>query len=144
MDVWLIWLISGVVMILLEFIIPGGIIVFLGIAASIVAGGIFAGWIDSLTNALLTWFITSLFLMIFLRSIFIKYFEGDTSIQNVDEDIDLKGSLVTVVEEVLPHKSGRVKFRDTTWQARSDEEFAEGSSAIIADRDGNVLIIKSI
>ena len=144
MDAWLIWMSIGVVMILLEFILPGGIIVFLGIAAMAVGLGVYMGWITSLTSALLTWFISSIFLMLFLRSIFIKYFEGDSTIQNVDEDVDLMGTLVEIVEEVLPHKEGRVKLRDSTWVARSDEELKEGSNAVVSGRDGNILIIKSL
>ena len=144
MDQWLIWMIAGTVMVLLEFILPGGIIVFLGMAAMIVGGSVYMEWITSITSALLTWFISSIFLMIFLRSIFIKYFEGDTKVQNVDEDTDLIGSLVEVVEDVLPHREGRVKFRDSTWVARSDEELGKSSKAIVSGRDGNKLIIKSL
>lgn len=144
MEQWLIWVIAGAVMVLLEFILPGGIIVFLGLAAMMVGGSIHLGWITSTTTAFLTWFISSIFLMLFLRSIFIKYFEGDTKVQNVDEDIDLVGSLVEIVEDVLPHKEGRVKFRDTTWIARSDEKLQVGSKAVVSGRDGNNLIIKSL
>jgi len=82
--------------------------------------------------------------MLFLRSIFIKHFEGDSIIQNVDEDIDIDGSLVEVIEEIFPHKEGRVKFRDSSWTARSDENIKVAQRAIIIHRDGNTLIIKSI
>lgn len=141
---WLIWIIAGVVMALLEFVVPGGIIVFLGLAAMVVGGSIYLGWIQTIVMALIAWFIISLFLMIVLRSFFMKYFEGDSSIQNVDEDVDMQGSIVEVVEQVEAYKEGRVKFRDTTWAARSSEEIAVGEKAIISGRDGNVLVVKSI
>ena len=73
-----------------------------------------------------------------------KYFEGDSSIQNTDEDIDLEGSLVEVIERILPHKMGRVRFRDTTWNAISEEELEVGSKVVVNMRSGNNLIVKAI
>lgn len=144
MEPWLIWLCVGGVLILLEFVVPGGIIVFIGIAAAIVGAGIYFEIINSLFEALITFFTSSIFLMLFLRSLFIKYFEGDSVIQNTNEDIDLVGSLVEAVEDVHPYKEGRVRFRDSTWRARSDEEIMSGAKATISGRDGNVLIIKPL
>jgi membrane protein implicated in regulation of membrane protease activity len=144
MDIWTIWLISGAVMVLLEFIVPGGVIVFLGMAAVIVGGSIYFNWITSHPMAFLAWFIISIILMVFLRSIFIKYFEGDSKIENTDEDIDLEGSLADVIEDILPHKEGRVRFRDSTWSARSDEEHKMGIKVVISGRDGNSLVVKSV
>jgi len=144
LETWLIWSIAGIVMMLLEFLIPGAVIVFLGVAALIVSLFIYSGWITTIVMALIAWFIISIFLMIFLRSVFVKYFEGESLVQNVDEDTDLIGSIVVISEEVLPYKEGRVRFRDTTWVARSEEELKVGNKAIISGRDGNKLIIKSI
>lgn len=144
MEMWLIWISAGIIMVLLEFIVPGGIIVFLGTAALFVGASVYFGVITSVVSALIAWFISSIFLMLFLRSVFIKYFEGDSQIQNVDEDEDLKGSVVTVVEDVFPYKEGRVKFRDSTWVARSEEEILKENKAIIVNRDGNVLVVKPL
>lgn len=144
MEPWSIWAIAGAIMIVLEFIIPGGIIVFLGVSAGIVGGAIYLGLITSIFSAFLAWFIVSIFSILVLRSFFMKYFEGDSKVQNVDEDAALVGMLVEVVEQVLPHKEGRVRFRDTTWGARSDEKLEIGAKAAITGRDGNHLIIKSL
>ena len=73
-----------------------------------------------------------------------KYFEGDSKVQNVDEDLDLIGSMVVVKDEVLPHREGRVRFRGSTWIARSDDELSPGTQAVIAGRDGNILIVKQV
>lgn len=144
MDMWMIWLIAGAVMMVAETIIPGGIIVFLGAAAMIVGGAIYFEWITSIQMALLTWFICSIIFILFLRALFMKYFEGDSKVQNVNEDSDIQGSIVEVVEEILSYKEGRVRFRDTTWMARSDEDLPVGSKAIVAERDGNFLVVKSL
>ena len=144
MESWAIWTIAGVVMILLEFILPGAVIVFLGIAAVIVGLGVYFSLITSIVSAFLAWFMISIFLMVFLRSLFTKYFEGNTLIQNVDEDLDILDSMVEVTEDVLAYKEGRVKFRGSTWNARSDQDLSTGHKAIIIGRDGNTLIIKSL
>jgi membrane protein implicated in regulation of membrane protease activity len=144
MTAWQIWGAVGILFILLEFVVPGGIIVFLGMAALFVGALVYYGVITTITMSLIAWFMSSLFLMLFLRSVFIKYFEGDSNIENVDEDEHILGSIVQVIEEVFPYKEGRVRFRDSTWAARSEEEFKVGSSAVISGRQGNCLIIKSI
>lgn len=144
MSAQLIWFIVGVICIFLEIIIPGGIVVFLGVSAVIVAALIYFGVITSVVSAFLSWFILSIFMMFVLRSFVMKYFEGDSHRQNVDEDEDAKGAMVEVIEEILPHKEGRVRFRETTWVARSDEALVVGVSAIIEKRDGNKWIVKSI
>ena len=144
METWLIWMMSGLVMMALELVVPGGIIVFLGLAAAIVAGLIYFGVITTVVHAFIAWFMISLFLMLVLRSVFMKYFEGDSIIHNVNEDEDSKGKIVEVVEHIMPFKEGRIKLSDSTWKARSDEEILKGSRAIIESRDGSTWIVKSI
>ncbi|MCK5883694.1 MAG: NfeD family protein [Bacteriovoracaceae bacterium] len=144
MQAHIIWLILGAILMLLETVIPGGIVVFLGFAAIMVAGFVHFSIITSIPIAIITWFISSIFMMFVLRSFFMKFFEGDSYKQIVDEDEDAIGSCVEVIEKILPHEEGRVRFRNTTWGARSDEEFSVGEKAIIEKRDGNKWVVKSI
>lgn len=144
MSAWQIWASMGAILIILEFIIPGGIVVFLGVASLFVAALVHFEVITTLTSALILWFMSSIFLMLFLRSFFMKYFEGDSYINNVDEDDQMIGSVVVISEDIFPYKEGRVRFRNSTWIARSEEELKTGDSAKIIGREGNNLIIKSI
>lgn len=144
MEPWLIWVIAGGALVLLELVLPGGIAIFLGLSALMTGGALKLGYISGLMGSLITWFIASIILLLFLRTYFMKHFEGDSSIQNVDEDQDYEGSIVEVVEDIQPHKEGRVIFRGVTWQARSEEEILKGSKAVILSRDGNIWIIKSL
>ncbi len=144
MQAQMIWLIVGAVFMLLEVVIPGGIVVFLGIASVSVAALIHFEIVNDIPTAFMSWFIISIVMMFGLRSFFMKYFEGDSHTENIDEDQDSIGSIVEVVEDVLPHKEGRVRFRNTTWVARSDQEILTGKEAVIEGRDGNKWIIKSI
>ncbi|MFK8139124.1 MAG: NfeD family protein [Bdellovibrionales bacterium] len=144
MSFYMIWLGLGVLFILLEAVIPGGIIVFLGLAAVVTSGLIYFGFITTLTSALISWFIISLLMLFILRSIFMKFFEGDIEVQNVDEENEYKGAIVEVLEDIYPHKEGRVGYRDSTWRARSDDKIKSGERAIIVSKDGNDWVVKSI
>lgn len=139
-----IWILCGLIMMLLELLVPGGIIVFLGMSAVMVGSAVYFGLLTHWMDAVIAWFILSLLLILGVRSFFIQFFEGDSKVDNVDEDLDIIGAVVEVVQDVLPYKDGRVRFRDSTWPARSDEELSAGSKARVIQRQGNSLIIESI
>lgn len=141
MEIWMAWLTAGVAMILLEFLIPGVVIVFFGIAAVAMGVAFYLGLLSSLLVAFALWVILSLALMLVFRSIFSRYLGGDFQVQNVDEDIDIKGSLVRVIEGIEAGKPGRVRFRDSTWEARAEEPLAAGQQAVIVGREGKCLLV---
>lgn len=143
MEAWVIWLTVAISLMVAELIVPGGIVIFLGLSAMIVSGLLYSEWIISLTHALIAWFIVSIIFMFFVRSLFMKYFEGDSLVQEVDEDIQLIGKEVEVIEDVSPDMQGRIRMRDTTWVATSEETINQGELAIIQSIDGSTLIIKS-
>ena len=59
-DLFTLWLIAGIAMMLLELVIPGGIVVFLGLSAVLVSLLLFTGIIDGWAQAFTVWFIGSL------------------------------------------------------------------------------------
>jgi membrane protein implicated in regulation of membrane protease activity len=144
MEQWLIWIIIGLVLMTLEILVPGMITIFIGLAAFIVGSGIKFGYLKTYDSIILTFITSTLFFLIIIRTLFLKFFKGDETIHNVDENLDAQGTIVLVEEDILPHKQGRVKFRGTSWQARSDNTILKDSKAIIINFDGNILIVKSI
>lgn len=139
-----IWILCGLILMVLELILPGGIVVFLGISAVMVGSAVYFGLIAHWMHAMIAWFMLSLFFILGVRSFFMKFFEGDSKIDNVDEDADIIGTVVEVVQDILPYKDGRVRFRDSTWTARGDEEFVVGQKVRVIKREGNALIVESI
>ncbi len=89
-------------------------------------------------------FVITLFFLIVVRTFFLRFFKGDETIHNVDENKDAVGSIVRVEEEIHPYKEGRVHYGGTTWQARSDDTLFRNSNAIIIGFDGNTILVKSI
>jgi membrane protein implicated in regulation of membrane protease activity len=144
MEEWLIWMISGGVMILLELIIPGAITIFVGLAALLVGAGIKLGYLTDTTSIITAFIVGVLFFLIVIRTFFLRFYKGNTSIQNVDEQEEWKGSIVTVDEDIEPYKDGRIHYRGTTWQARSDAAILKNAKAIIVRLDGNTFIVKPI
>lgn len=138
------WVIASVLLILAELIVPGGIVIFLGIAGLLVAAALALGLVTTWVNVLTLWFISSLALILLLRSIATKFAPGDSSISNTDELLDELDATVNVVETIGPgEKVGRVEFRGSTWNAVSDgREIAEGQSARIVSRDNITLVVE--
>ncbi len=144
MEPWLIWIMAGFILMTAELLLPGAITVFVGVAALITGLGIKFGYLDSMTSVLMTFFGSTIVLLIFLRSLFLKFFEGDSRVHDTNEEGDAIGSIVIVVEDIFPFKEGRVSFRGSSWQARSEVELLKGSEAIIVRLDGNILIVSSL
>jgi len=139
------WLVSGLILMFAELVIPGGIIIFLGGGGLVVALGIWLGLVTDWVSALTLFFISSLGLIVSLRSFIVKYAGGDSSKSNTLEILDAFGEVVKVVDTIGPgEKSGRIQFRDTQWAALSDgSEILKGASArIIAIENVSYIVEK--
>ena len=144
-DPILIWFLLGLVLIFLEFIVPGVILVFFGIGAWAVAVTAYLGWISSLESQLLLFAITSIVLLVLLRKWVKGKFYGHVSaVQDLTKNIDeFSGQSVIVVQDVIPNKmEGAVEFKGAKWSAVSDEPIKNGEVAIITDFDGITLKIQ--
>ena len=138
-----IWIVLGAVLIVLELIVPGAVLVFLGTGAMLVAFLIWLGLIQTWVASVTTWFIVSLVLLLVLRSFFQRFISGDIERQSTDEDLDAYGEVVDVLEALGPDKEGRIRYRGTTWQATCyDHTLEAGSKAQIVYRESLVWIVE--
>ena len=144
MEEWLIWTISGGVMIFLELLIPGMITIFIGLAAIVTGLAIKFGFLNDTTSIIVTFIVATLFFLIVIRTFFLRFYKGDTSVHIVDEQEEMKGSIVVVDEDIEPYKDGRIHYRGTTWQARSDSPILKNQKAIIIRLEGNTFLVKPI
>lgn len=140
----LIWIGFGVILILLELVVPGAVFGFVGGAAVLTGVLIQLGHITGGVNILLTFFISSIFFVLFLRTGLLKMFPSDERVDNTDETEDAKGKIVDVIEDITPYRRGRIRYLDTSWEAQSDTHLEAGSRAVIAGRDGNCWIVESL
>jgi membrane protein implicated in regulation of membrane protease activity len=111
------WLASGIVLIVLELVVPGAILMFLGGGALVVALLLRIGVLDHWMGAFTTWFVVSLALIIVFRSMVQRFSGGKSDRESTDEDLDAAGTVVTVTETIRPGGQGRIRYRGTTWPA---------------------------
>jgi membrane protein implicated in regulation of membrane protease activity len=137
----LIWFLIGLVLFLLELVVPGFIIFFFGVGA----------WVTALvclvvhpgTNLQIIIFaLVSVLSLIALRKLIqnkLFYGKGEHS-EAVEDEFTGKEGLATV--DFGPGRKGKVEFKGTTWNAESDSEIKEGQTVIILEKDSFKLIVE--
>lgn len=141
----LIWFCLGLILIIIEFIIPGLITIFFGLGAWIVA--ILCLIFDlSLNVQLIIFILTSILLLIFLRKWFqsIFYNRSHDSPVNMEELEEYLGKKAIVVAEITATNQGKVEFRGSTWKAEAYETIPEGTTVEIIDKNNITLIVKPL
>ena len=139
------WLIVGLIFSVAEIVVPGGVVIFLGLSAFLVAFFISVGIVETWTGALTLWFISSFALLICLRGLAQKMIAGDETVGETDENFELFGKVVDVIETIGPgeHK-GRVTMGDATWGALSDGRVIKaGKKVKIISRENITLVVSA-
>lgn len=138
------WIALGLILIALELVLPGAVVIFLGLGALVVALALYLGLIEGWVSAFTLWFISSLLLIIALRTLLQRYMpEGDQEWQSTDEDLDAYGALVEVAEAMSPDQQGRIHFRGSTWPAICYERALQaGEKAKIIHRENLLWVIE--
>ena len=75
-----------------------------------------------------------------------KLYPSDTKKQNVNEDIDVIGSIVEVTKEIDGNQCGRISHSDSTWPAKSinNTKILPGEKVKIVDRDNLTWIVTKV
>ena len=143
----MIWAIAGIVLIFIEFFIPGLVIIFFGAGALVTAlltfliGGPF-----SLPLQLLTFTITSILSLLLLRKYMKKVFKGKLDSENDGTNFNIEiGKVVPVVEFIQPGEvGGKVKYQGTIWNAQSKIPVAPGESVKIIGSKNLTLFVEKM
>ena len=140
----LIWFICGAALILLEFIVPGVILVFFGLGAWIVTLTTYMGITQSASTQLLTFAGASVVLLLLLRRYIKSRFMGfvrDSQAPEVNLD-EFTGKTVLVLEDIAPPNLGKVEFKGSPWTAEADVPMSKGERGVIEKLDGLTLKIR--
>ena len=127
----LIWIIGGIVIMLLELMVPGLVIVFFGAAALVVGLLNLTGIIDSLIHSFTLWFILSIVFVLVFRKIFMKLFPADTSYQLIEDDV--LGDLDEEVNELQALYEPYLKLRDLSLEEIDLGKFIEDNYNVKTD-----------
>ena len=131
------WLWLGIILAFAEFIVPGLVVIFVGLGALTVALLISVGLIESLPAQFATWFATSIVYTLFLRMLVLRFYPTDTVKQNIDDITQDIGRRVRVIEKISGTTPGRIEHRESTWMAilPKGEEASPGEEVTITCRD---------
>lgn len=145
-DPWMAWAIIGVACIGLEMLMPGFVIFFFGLGGLATAISCFIPFVaEMLWLQILLFVVLSALSLVFLRRKFTKVFGGtifDPDKAGSVED-DGIGSTVEVLEDVTEMKDGRIRFRGTSWKARTrGGECEKGSIARLVAREDLTYIVE--
>lgn len=145
MEVWIIWLILSVVLVIIELMTQW-------ISTLCFAVGCFAALIVSLFGCtlsvqLIMLAVFALLTFITLGDKFVRYHqrraEANSELSNVDA---MKHRHATVVEAIDAGETGRVKLDGDNWQARTEDgaAVAVGETVEVLGNDSIVLIVRKL
>ena len=136
LDAQTLWLLAGVLLLLVEFFVPGVSIVFFGVGAILTALTTWAGWTTEIGAQAAVFAASSVLLLFTLRRYVKKWFVGH-SVHGSDSDDDFTGREARVTIS-LPGQGGdgQVEIKGSNWKARSEAAIPAGSTVIIERREG--------
>ena len=140
------WLGSGIFLMAIEFLVPGLVLVFVGLGSLTVVFGMHFGYIDGILQQFITFFISSIIYLLTLRFLVLRFFTSVTRKENIDEDEEVMGSIVELVADINSGEFGRVEHSGSSWQARAegDQTILKGEQVKIIGRDNITLIVQKI
>ncbi len=139
----IIWFFIGLAFLLLEFLMPGLIVLFFG----------FGAWITAICtlifelglNAQLVVFIgTSILSLIFLRKYFKRIFVGkdEKAVNEVLEEF--VGKIVIAESDFEKGRKGKVTFKGALWEALSETDIKKGDQLKIIGKESIVLKVEAL
>lgn len=141
-----IFIAGGILLMILETVLPGGVALFLGISGLGVGLLRWMGFLSDPFTAIFVWLFSSVALTILIRPFIKKYLKGERSFKFADEDYEAIDKVVEVVETVTDHdQSGRIRFQGISWQAKTMEgTIKAGEKARISYRENTTWIVEPI
>ncbi|MCX7847767.1 MAG: NfeD family protein [bacterium] len=143
----LVWFLLGALLAVLEFCVPGIVLIFFAVSAWAVAALLALGVRMSLAVQILIWIVLGVVLLFSLRRWLSGQLTGFT-LQKGDLDTiphEAVGAHVEVVEEIGgKEREGRVRWRGTLWRASADESIPAGTMVEVVRQDNLVLHVRRI
>ena len=130
----------------IEFLVPGLVMVFVGLGSLTVVFGMHFGYIDGILQQFTTFFISSIIYLLTLRFLVLRFVPSVTRKANIDEDEEVMGSIVEIVAEITSGEFGRVEHSGSSWQARAegDQTILKGEQVKIIGRENITWIVQKI
>lgn len=138
-----VWFVVGIVLALLELVIPGLIIIFFAFGAILVSVLSYFIDIDVAMQIMLFVIASVSSLVLFRKKLKTRFFlEGKNS--SSSEDDEFTGQQVKVIADIMPNQDGKVEFKGANWKAKSECPIKAGATAQIIGKESICLIVKPI
>lgn len=136
------WLITGILLIVSEFIVPGFIIIFFGFGALLAAAVAAFTDVPFLTQGYI-FLAASLLSLVIGKLCFRKTLSGKrgNAVEDADDD-GLIGAVAVVTQAIEPPKNGRVEVHGSEWNATASRAIAAGTTVTIRRRDNITLTVE--
>lgn len=138
------WLVCGVFMILLEFVIPGLVICFFGISALLVSLMNYLFPQVALIWQLLIFALGGVAFALLCRwlipGVSRKKHAGE---EDIDGD-DVAGAKCVCQSAIAPDRPGKVEFRGSLWNAEADSDIVPGELCQVERRDNLTLRVTAL
>lgn len=137
------WAVTGIILMICEFAVPGLILFFFGLGAIVTA--LLAWMLDiSLTGQLGIFVVASLLSLFTLRRFLKPVFTGRATAASGEALAEtLAGEEGTVTGRIEPGRPGKVRLHGTDWKAESEETLETGQPVIVENQRSLTLIVKS-
>jgi len=137
----MIWFMIGLVLFLLELVVPGFVIFFFGLGA----------WVTALVCLIadpginiqaLIFVVVSVLALVGLRKIITKkfFYSKDNRSEEVEDEFTGKEAIALV--DFDTEKNGKVEFKGTNWKAESASAIKAGQTVIIIEKENFKLIVE--
>lgn len=137
----MIWFLIGLVLFLLELVVPGFVIFFFGVGA----------WVTALVCLIadpgvnlqaVIFVVVSILALLGLRKLIQKkfFYSKDDRAEAVEDEFT--GREAIAIADFGSDRKGKVEFKGTTWKAESGSEIKAGQTVIIIEKDNFKLIVE--
>ncbi len=141
MNPTVIWFLVGLVLVLLEIVIPGFVLFFFGLGAWITSLSLVL-FEPSINIQLVIFFISSIVLLVLLRRQLKSSFFKERDGKDEFEAEEFIGRTAEVLADIPLNKSGQVEFNGTIWTAKSRVALKAGELVEIEKKESICLIVK--
>jgi len=137
----LLWFLIGLVLFLLELVVPGFVIFFFGFGAWVTAL-VCLVFHPSVNLQIIIFAVTSVLSLLALRKMIQnKFFYSRGNISESVED-EFTGKEGIALTDFGNGRKGKVEFKGTTWNAESGSEIKEGQTVIIMEKQSFSLFVE--
>ena len=137
----LVWFILGLVLLLLELIVPGFVIFFFGVGAWVTALiCLFAN--PGINLQVVIFAVTSVIALLAFRKLIQNKFIYSRNDKSDAVEDEFTGKEAVAVNDFGSDKKGKVEFKGTSWKAESGSEIRAGQTVIIIEKDNFKLIVE--